>query len=138
MQAIIILADHAQAADGKLNVIGGGWNITTAGPANSPSALGVVLSIEYHETNVLHRMQLRLVDEDSGPVMAGDQAVEIPLDLEQGRPPGLPAGAAQNVAFAFNMSPMPMLRPGTGYRWELLVDNTPLVNASASFRTREA
>ena len=39
MKVTILLADAAQAAEGKLYVLGGGWSIT--GPDPSPMALAI-------------------------------------------------------------------------------------------------
>jgi hypothetical protein len=43
VRATLILADYAQAAEGKLNVIGGGWTVT--GPLPAPSAIGLIVDV---------------------------------------------------------------------------------------------
>ena len=40
MKVTMLLADHAQAAEGKLNIIGAGW--TLVGPAPAPFAIAIL------------------------------------------------------------------------------------------------
>lgn len=64
---MLILADFAQVADGKLTVVGAGWD--KIGPKPSPSGIGLLLKVPWEETNQRHKVDLSLVDSDGGPVL---------------------------------------------------------------------
>ncbi len=49
MRATMMLADHAQIADGKLFISGGGWS--TCGPGPSPCAVVAIFHVPWQETN---------------------------------------------------------------------------------------
>ncbi|MFI5347933.1 MAG: DUF6941 family protein, partial [Elusimicrobiota bacterium] len=67
MKVTMMLADSAQAVGGKLYILGGGWSIT--GPQPCPSAIAVLVSVPWNETNRKHRVKVELVDEDYRPVL---------------------------------------------------------------------
>ena len=99
----MLLADHAEAADGKLNVIGAGWTDQWRAPrpeTNPPPithfGIGVSVLIPWTETNRRHHLVLRIEDEDGGAVG------NVEADLEMGRPAGLPAGSDQRAVLAMN------------------------------------
>ena len=54
IRATLMLADAAQAADGKLYILGGGWNLI--GPEPSPTAIAMHFEVSSgpleHETSV--------------------------------------------------------------------------------------
>ena len=60
MRATMLLADYAQVAEGKLNVIGGGWTIT--GPLPSPFALALLIEVPWDRANEKHQLRLELIE----------------------------------------------------------------------------
>lgn len=132
----MLLADAAQVADGKLNLLGGGWNVTRG---QAPSALALLIEVSWDETNRRHRLEIALVDSDGAAVLVPNpfqqqQPLVIPADFEVGRPAGLAAGASVNQPLAVNLGPLP-LKPGTRYEWRCTVNGEVL--ASQAFSTVE-
>ena len=95
----LILADAAQVADGKLYLLGGGWDrlAVNALPAAQMTGIAVGVLVPWSETNTGHTLTLTVEDEDGGAVMP-----PVAVRVEVGRPAGLPAGAEQRVLVAFN------------------------------------
>lgn len=124
IRATLMLCDHAQVADGKLFISGGGWSVT--GTPTAPSALAALLQVPWTEANRKIEFKLRLVTADGPPVLqpnalTGQPApVEVGGQLEVGRPPGLPEGSLLDAPFAVNVPPL-LLQPGR-YVWELSID----------------
>ena len=139
MKVTMLLADYAQVAEGKLNLIGGGWTIT--GPQPSPFAIAVLFDIPWDRTNEQHRFRLELVDLDGHPVMTetpeGPQPLFIEGEFEVGRPPGLKRGTSIPVPVAFNMGPQE-IPPGERYEWRLTVNGETDEDWRLPFSTRPA
>lgn len=135
MQAQLILADFAQVADNKLTIVGGGWDRT--GPKPTPSAIGLLIKVPWEETNQRHEVSLRLVDSDGGAVVdPKGNPIGLANTFEVGRPPGLAAGAHQNVCMAMNVGPLP-LKPGNRYEWVLSIDSRTEEDWRVPFLVRE-
>ena len=66
MKATILLCDAAQATDGKLNMLGAGWNVI--GPQPAPFAIALLIDVPWDETGRSHYFELTLVDADGRPV----------------------------------------------------------------------
>jgi hypothetical protein len=79
VKVTLLLADHAQAVQNKLYVLGGGWSFT--GPGPTVMAIAIKIEVPWSETNRTHELALRLIDEDAHPVSVpgpvGDQEVRI-------------------------------------------------------------
>ena len=125
MKVTLLLADAAQAVNGKLYVLGGGWSLT--GPEPAPMALAVKIEVPWDRANIKHRWRLELLDEDGAPVEVvatpegGTQPLRIEGEFEAGRPPGLKPGTPLDVALALNLAPLPL--PGGGrFVWRLGID----------------
>src|SRR4051794_17346369 len=58
MKVTMILADSAQAVDGKLYVLGGGWSL--AGPGPTPMALAVKIEVPWDRGNMRHHLTIEL------------------------------------------------------------------------------
>jgi hypothetical protein len=139
MKVTVLLCDSAQVADGKLHLLGGGWNIT--GPGPTTHAVAVLLEVPWDRTNRQLDFTLELVTDDGSPFMQiGPDGSEVPTRIEGGvevgRPPGHPHGAPINVPFVINI-PGLQLEPGRRYSWEAHVTGEP-DNESwhAAFSTR--
>jgi hypothetical protein len=95
----LILADAAQVAEGKLYLLGGGWDRMAVNvlPAVQTIGIAVGVAVPWAETNIPHTLRLTVEDDDGGTVL---QPVDVRLEI--GRPAGLAAGSDQRVTVAFN------------------------------------
>ncbi len=113
----LILADRAEAVNGKLYMIGGAWdriNMPTL-PGQAIFDVAIGLLIDYHETNVPHTFELRLEDEDSNIVLG-----PVTGQFEIGRPAGMKPAQAQRFVLVVR-GPFPIPRAGA-FIWTLSVD----------------
>ena len=137
MRVTMMLADHAQVADGKLFVSGGGWSVCGPGPV--ACAVALLFHIPWQHTNERISFTLRLLDEDGMPVSQpgpdGSQEVQAGGQFEAGRPAGLAPGTDINVPITFNM--VLQLAPGRRFTWVLEVDSQVDEAWRLSFATRE-
>src|SRR5215212_5240142 len=104
----LMLADSAQAVDGKLYVLGGAWNMLRFPefPAGLMVGIAVAIDIEWTETNRPHHLDIHFEDAD------GQQMdPRIGADFEAGRPPGAIPGAQLRIVMAVNG---PVAIPGPG------------------------
>lgn len=110
MQAhAFMVADSAQAVEGKLYLLGGAWNLLRFPqyPATIPVGLAIAIDVDWNETNQKHAFEVRFVDADEGrldPTIGGE--------FEVGRPPGAIPGTDQRVVLAVN-APLTITRPGS-------------------------
>ena len=114
----LLLADRAEAVNGKLYMVGGGFDRVLA---RELEAVGVDIDVafgvlvDYLETNVRHRFALTLENEDNQEVLPAVQA-----EFEVGRPPGMMVGQAQRVIYVVR-GPFPIRQHG-GYHWIVTLD----------------
>jgi hypothetical protein len=103
----LILADRAEAVNGKLYMMGGGWDaIGIAGPdQHSQFTAAIALLVPWNATNVEHTCAVRVEDAD------GAALLRVAIAVKTGRPPGLPDGAAQRVMAALPIN-VTFARPG--------------------------
>ncbi|MBI3752064.1 MAG: hypothetical protein HY263_10485 [Chloroflexi bacterium] len=104
----LLLADSAQAVDGKLYVLGGAWNMLRFPefPASLMVGIAVAVDVEWNETNQRHHLEIHFEDAD-GHAMDP----RIGADFEAGRPPGAIAGADLRIVLAVN-GPVAIPSPG--------------------------
>jgi hypothetical protein len=133
----MMLADAAQVAEGKLNVLGAGW--TEIGPHPHPFAIATIIEVPWQKTNALHQFRMELIDLDGRPVTVvaenGEQPVAIEGTFEVGRPPGARAGSAQPWMFALNSGPLP-LAPGSHFEWRMAINGATQEDWRLAFSTR--
>ena len=130
----MLLADSAQAVNGKLYVLGGGWS--TSGPQPSPSALAVKIDVPWDEANREHVVRIELLDSDGRAVPSPtppNEPLVIEATLEVGRPPGMTPGTPLDAPLALNLMPLP-LKPGR-YEWRCTVLG-PNVSTTCAFTVR--
>ncbi|MGH8545168.1 MAG: DUF6941 family protein [Gammaproteobacteria bacterium] len=134
IRAHIMLGDYAAVFDGKLTIVGAGWNFT--GPDPTPSAIGLMFHVPWDQTNRRHTWSLVLRDGD-GNVLTDDagNALQLGGTFEAGRPPGHPAGTSIPMAQAINVGPLPLV-PGSRYVWELTIDDEGDEEWTAAFSVR--
>jgi hypothetical protein len=134
IRAVIILGDYAVVSDGKLTIVGAGWNFT--GPDPTPSAIGLMLDVPWDQTNRRHTWSLVLKDSD-GNAFTDDAGNPLQFggSFEAGRPPGHPAGTSMPLAMGINLGPLPLI-PGSRYVWELTIDDEGDELWTAAFNVR--
>jgi len=105
----LMLADSAQAVDGKLYVLGGAWNMLRFPqfPASLIVGIAVAIDVEWNETNQRHHLDIHFEDADGN-----EMEPRIGADFEAGRPPGAIAGAELRIVLAVN-GPLSIPAPGT-------------------------
>ena len=140
MKVTMMLADAAQAAEGKLYILGGGWSVI--GPAPSPSAIALFIQVPWDRTNVEHSFRFDLVDSDGNAVeLETDPGAEEPVTFEGafevGRPPGVKPGTSIDVPLAINVGPLP-LPPGGRYEWRLSINEESHEDLAAAILARSA
>jgi hypothetical protein len=104
----LLLADSAQAVDGKLYVLGGAWNMLRFAefPASLMVGIAVAVDVEWTETNARHHLDIHFEDADGNTMDP-----RIGADFEAGRPPGAIAGAELRIVLAVN-GPVTIPAPG--------------------------
>ncbi len=139
MKVTMLLADSAQTSGGKLYVLGGGWSII--GPNPTPSAIAMLISVPWDQTNTKHVWRLELVDSDGVPANAptamGEQPVQLQGEFEVGRPPGIKPGTPITVPVAINLGPL-QLAAGSRFEWRLTIGGLSDEDWRLPFSTREA
>lgn len=134
MKVTMLLADAAQAVDGKLYVLGGGWSVT--GPSPVPSAIALYLQVPWDQANDEHQLRLELLDADGGPVLDDDgEEIVIEGAFETGRPPGVKRGAPLDFTLAVNVPPL-ALEPDSRFEWRLEIDGETAEDWRLPFSTR--
>lgn len=121
MIAHLMMCDHAQVADGKLFINGGG--ITRFyGPGLPPgTAIALLLLVPWERTNEKIDVQLDLLTEDGHPVTdAEGTGLRMNGEFEVGRPPGVEPGIPIDVPLAFGIGGIG-LNPGR-YTWRLSIN----------------
>jgi hypothetical protein len=136
MKATLMLADHAEVAEGKLFINGGGW--TTTGPDPVPFAIVAIIEVPWDQTNRQHKLRFELIDTDGNPVL-GDNQEPVFLEImgEVGRPPGVKPGSSIPLPLAlFNPQGHPL--PGGRYEWRLTIDGEGDEDWSLPFTVRHS
>ena len=97
----MMIANHAEAHDGLLYLMGAGFSdvrqMAPLGQSPPPFHFGIGLSVlvGWNETNVRHHITVTLEPEDGGTPLLPAEA-----DLEVGRPPGSVEGGDQRAVRA--------------------------------------
>jgi len=132
MDATLILCDYAEAINGKLYIMGGGWTICPPGPRFM--AVAIRINVPWEETNTKHQLNLFLQDGEGNAISLGEppMPVEKSGEFEVGRPPGIPQGTEMDFTAVLGFINLPLL-PDTGYRWQLEISGEPA--GHVSFRT---
>ena len=130
----MLLADSAQAIQGKLYILGGGWSQT--GPLPVPSAVAIKIEVPWNDANRNYKFKLFLVDEDNKSVKdPSGKPIEITGGFEAGRPAGIKAGTPLDVPLAINFGPIP-LTAGKRFFWKLSIDGKSEPDWNVGFNVR--
>ena len=104
----LIIANAVEAVNGKIYMIGGGWDRWTSRTYPCPMHLGIAIGLlmPWDETNERHHISISIVDADGKPVVP-----EMGADMEVGRPAGMKPGSTQRAVLAINAA-FPLQSPG--------------------------
>jgi hypothetical protein len=128
VEAIVLLADWAEAINGKLYIQGGGWSrVSHEAPVNC--AVAVRFLVGWEETNKQHKITIRLVNADNQTVKVNETPILAETVLEVGRPPGVQPGSDLDAAFALKLTGLPL---GEG-RYQFLVETSDALLGRAVF-----
>jgi hypothetical protein len=100
---IALLADAVQASQGKLFVLGGGWDVLTVRslPARHPSmGIGLRVRVPWGWRGEQVQLEVELQDEDGGSVLPGTLKAPVPVR----RPEHLPEGQDLTVVRALTFT----------------------------------
>jgi hypothetical protein len=95
----LILADHAEAVNGKMYLMGGGWDRRTVADFRQPQtfAVAVGILIPWTETNRPLQLVVALTDLDGAPI-----APPLQTQLTAGRPANAKPGQKLRYMLAVN------------------------------------
>ena len=134
----MMLADHAQVADGKLFISGAGWS--TCGPGAAPCSVAVIFHVPWQETDRRTDFSLRLIDSSGRAVVQPGAQDGMPVQVnghfEARRPPDMTPGTELNVPMSFNI--VLQLEPSTRYSWVLEIEGQTEASWQVTFATRQA
>lgn len=124
MRATMLLSDHAQVANGKLYVLGGGWTHSLHVDTPMPLAVAVQLDIPWTAANEKHSLSLELTDDDGNGVEIDGAPVRVEGEFEAGRPPGIKPGSDLRELIVFKFDGIHL--PQGGYVFVLAVNSEPI------------
>lgn len=129
METTALICDYAEERQGKLYIMGAGWDYAIADRPMS-MALAIVVHVPWNETNKPHELRVELLTQDGVPVDVNGSPVLILGKVEMGRPPGSTEGTTFGVPLAVRI-PVLSLAAGT-YAFTISVDGT--VTSSLPFK----
>lgn len=97
----LILADAAEIVNGKLYMMGGGWNRITANsglPLTKSFGIAISVTVPWSHTNERHQMEIEFQDAD------GNVLGKIGGAFEVGRAPGILKGTTQRAQLALSIT----------------------------------
>lgn len=106
-----MLADHAEAVNGKLYVTGGNWNQIFAPkfPArHNHLSIALAIQVPWIASNEKHSVELLIVDPDENSILP----TKLGGEFEVGRPPGWRPGDDHLVVVVFNINGMSFPKAG--------------------------
>jgi hypothetical protein len=132
----LLLADFARVANGKLDVIGGGWSMMNAqGPFGF--FVAALFQIPWDQTNQKHQFRLELLDADGQGVPTPDgDTIRAEGEFEAGRPAGLRAGTPVDAPLVVPFGPL-VLEDGR-YEVRLTIDGETKEDWFVAFTVRQA
>jgi uncharacterized protein DUF6941 len=136
MKITLLLADFARVANGKLDVIGGGWSMMNAqGPFGF--FVAALFQIPWDQTNTKHSFRLELRDADGQGVPTPDnETIRAEGEFEAGRPAGLHPGTPVDAPLVVPFGPLE-LEDGR-YEIRLTIDGETKEDWFVAFTVRSA
>ena len=116
-----MLCDHAQVADGKLFINGGGISRFHGSGLPPGTSLALLMLVPWENTNAPITIDLQLLTQDGQPVQdLGGSPIRIQIQTEVGRPPGIEPGVPIDLPLTFQVGGLRL--PSGRYTWRLSVD----------------
>ena len=136
MKITLLLADFARVANGKLDVIGGGWStMNSLGPFGF--FVAALFQIPWDQTNEKHLFRLELLDADGQGVATPDgETIRAEGEFEAGRPAGLRPGTPVDAPLVVPFGPL-VLEEGR-YEIRLTIDDETKEDWFVAFTVRNA
>lgn len=129
IKAQFMLCDHAQVAEGKLFISGGGVT-RIRGAVPRGFSVAALVQIPWDRANEPIPVSFNLVDQDGRQVVLDDREVTWAGQVEVGRPVGVPPGTPLDWPVVFSAAvPVP---PGR-YTWVLAIDGQTREDWQQSF-----
>lgn len=118
-QEFLILAEGAEAVNGKIYILGGGIDVHTSSgfPTLLKADIALAFLVGWGETNRKLDVKVRVVDEDE------EEAFTVGIEAVVGRPPTAKPGQDIRSLIALR-GPFPITKPGA-YKAVLLLDDKP-------------
>lgn len=128
MEVDAFICDSIDAANGKLYVLGAGWN-TILCPEfpvhHSRMSIGVMITVPYTATNQMHRLEVHIEDSDGNVLPLGDlppnaesgddnperKIRKLGGEFNVGRPPTIEVGDPQMVSIPIQIDQLLFERP---------------------------
>jgi uncharacterized protein DUF6941 len=136
VKVTLMIADFARVANGKLDVIGGGWSMMNAqGPFGF--FVAALFQIPWDQTNAKHTFRLELLDADGqGVPIPSGETVRAEGEFEVGRPAGLRPGMPVDAPLVVPFGPL-TLEEGR-YELRLTIDDETKEDWFLAFSVRHA
>jgi hypothetical protein len=98
----LFLADQAESVNGKVYVLGGGWNVLrfSSLPHRWSFRIALGVDVPWDQTNQRHTLEVTIEEPDGGVIGEGFTA-----EFESGRPPGSIPGQDQRMVMAIHATP---------------------------------
>jgi uncharacterized protein DUF6941 len=136
MKITLLLADFARVANGKLDVIGGGWSMMSA-QGSFGFFVAALFQIPWDQTNTKHTFRLELLDADGQGVPTPDGGtIRAEGEFEAGRPAGLHPGTPVDAPLVVPFGPLE-LEDGR-YEIRLTIDGETKEDWFVAFTVRQA
>jgi hypothetical protein len=118
-QEFLILAEKAEAVNGKIFIHGGAVerHFATSFPTTLMADIAVSMLVEWGETNQTHVLQLKISDADENPV------IEVEAEMTPGRPAQAKPGQDLRQLIAIK-GPFPIQAAGQ-YKLQAFADKKP-------------
>jgi hypothetical protein len=133
----MVLADHAQVADQKLFIAGGGWTDMNGA---APFALAMLIEVPIEQTGTQHTFAVDLIDSQGQPALMptpqGMMPVHNEMTMQVERPDDAPTTSSFVNPFVIKFGPMPVAP--ANYEWRLQVDGEARENWRLPFRVHAA
>ena len=129
IKAQFMLCDHAQVAEGKLFISGGGVT-RIRGPVPRGFSVAALVQIPWARANEPIAVSFDLVDQDGRQVVLDERKVTWAGKVEVGRPVGVPPGTPLDWPVVF---PADVPVPPGRYTWVLSIDGRTREDWQQSF-----
>jgi hypothetical protein len=129
MDVTMVLCDFAESINGKLYIMGAGWEQLRAN-SPAPVAVALIVTVPWDQTNVQHELVMELADEDGHRIALGEPPQEVVqrVSFEAGRPPGVKPGTGQNAPLALRFNALPL--PAGRYSFVVHIDDAEKARVS--------